>query len=117
MRTVISAAPGYYLAKTAADGSDRASDIVLEPIVAWEIEEGFFPWPVTRNQPYYETHVPWEITKRQAIVLPDGHVVANCGDTTYNTLEDWRLELAEEEEELQRRLAANGMRKAEESEA
>lgn len=116
-KTIVSAASGYYLVKTAADGSDQVSDLALEAIVAWEIEEGYFPWPVTRNKPYFATHVPWEVTKRQAIVLPDGHVVANCGDTTYDTLEDWLTALAEEEAELQRQLAAYGRRQIGDGEA
>ncbi len=105
MKTVVSAAPGYYFVKTSEDGSDRIDDVVLEPVIAWEIEDGFFPWPVTLNRRQYDLHLPWEVSTVTAIVLPDGSVVADLGETTHATLEAWLDSLAEAEAERERHLA------------
>lgn len=105
MKTVVSAAPGYYFVTALEDGSHRINDVVPEPVIAWEIEDGFFPWPVTLNRRQYDQHLPWGVTTVTAIVLPDGRVVADLGEAMHATLEAWLDSLAEAEAERVRQLA------------
>lgn len=105
MKTVVSAAPGYYFVAVPENGTHRIDDVGLEPVIAWEIEDGFFPWPVTLNRRQYDLRLPWEVTTVTAIVLPDGRVVADLGEAMHATLEAWLDSLAEAEAERERHLA------------
>lgn len=105
MKTVVSAVPGYYFVAAQENGAHRINDVAPEPVIAWEIEDGFAPWPLTLNRHHYALHNAWDVTTVTAIMLPDGRVVADLGETTHATLEAWLDSLAEAEAERERHLA------------
>ena len=95
MKTVIPAPPGYYFVKVSEDGSDNIRDVTPEPIIAWEIEDGFAPWPLTLNRRHYLLRNAWEGSGVLGIILPDGRLMTNLGETMYASLEEWLSTLRE----------------------
>ena len=93
MKTVIPAPPGYYFVQV----SDDIRNVTPEPIIAWEIEDGFAPWPLTLNRRHYLLRNVWEGADVLGIILPDGRVMADLGETMHSSLEEWLSTLRETE--------------------